>query len=365
MILTPIQAALLLQSLPGIGDITAKKLIDNCGSVVAVFEEKIDNLLKIKGIGTFHVKGFSNLESYIPAVEEEEKFLKKEKLATLVYGEENYPLSLSYCADTPLILFQKGQVSWNNKRIISIAGTRKPTTMGIDFCKQLIEDLSDYNPLIISGFARGIDIVAHKAALAKGLETVACLAHGLNHIYPAEHKQYVEEVCKQGALLSEFWSTSSFEKSNFLKRNRIIAGLAHATIIIESGARGGSLITAEHAHNYGRDVYTVPGRVTDTQSKGCLDLIRTEKARMITSAADLIYWMGWEPTEKPKEKQKELFVSLTDNETILYNLLEQKTSLDQLSIQTQLPISKVASLLFQLEMKGCVRSLAGKQFERI
>lgn len=365
MNITSIQAALLLQSLPGIGNITTKKLVDHCGNVNAVFEEKKENLLKIRGIGTFHLKGFSDLESYMSNVIIEEEFLKKEQLTPLIYGEENYPLSLSYCADSPLVLFQKGKVSWDNERIISLVGTRTPTSRGIDFCKQLIEDIADYNPLIISGFARGIDIVAHKTALNEGLETVACLAHGLNQIYPMEHKKYVQDVCKQGALLSEFWSTSPFDKSNFLKRNRIIAGLAHATIIIESGEKGGSLTTAKYAHGYGRDVYSVPGRITDAQSKGCLDLIRTEKARMITSASELIYWMGWEPTVKSKSRQKELFINLTDEETVLYNILDEKKSLDQLASQTQLSISKVASVLFQLEMKDCIRSLAGKQFERV
>jgi len=261
-------------------------------------------------------------------------------------------------------LFQKGGASWRNERILSIVGTRNPTSRGVDFYKQLIEDLAEYNPLIVSGFARGIDIVVHKAALDNGLETVACLGHGLNQIYPTEHKIHVESVCNQGAILTEFWSNSSFEKPNFLKRNRIIAGVAHATLVIESKAKGGSLVTAEHAHHYGRDVFAVPGRVSDMQSAGCLNLIRSDKARMITSAADIAFWMGWESNPKPKTVQKELFISMTEKEELLFNLLETKTSLDALALEAKLPISKVAAILFQLEMKGCVRPMAGKQFER-
>jgi DNA processing protein len=364
MKLTSIQAALLLQMLPGIGDITAKKLVDHCGSAQAVFNEKKINLLKIKGIGAFHFQGFDQLERHLAAVIEEEKFLEKEKITPLLYPSPAYPKALGFCANAPLILFQKGIVSWENERILSIVGTRNPTSRGVDFCKQLIEDLAEYNPLIVSGFARGIDIIAHKAALDHGLKTVACLGHGLNQIYPTEHKTHVESVCNQGGILTEFWSNSSFEKSNFLKRNRIIAGLAHATLVIELKAKGGSLVTAEHAHHYGRDVFAVPGRVSDSQSAGCLNLIRTDKARMITSAADVAYWMGWESNPKPKVVQKELFISMTGEEELLFNLLETKTSLDALALEAKLPISKVAAILFQLEMKGCVRPLAGKQFER-
>ena len=268
MKLTSIQAALLLQKLPGIGDITAKKLVDHCGSAQAVLNETKINLLKIKGIGAFHLQGFDQFERYLPAVIEEEKFLEKEKILPLLYPSPDYPKALGFCANAPLVLFQKGNVSWKNERILSIVGTRNPTSRGVDFCKQLIEDLAQYNPLIVSGFARGIDIVAHKAALDNGLETVACLGHGLNQIYPTEHKVHVESVCKQGGILTEFWSNSSFEKSNFLKRNRIIAGVAHATLVIESKAKGGSMVTTEHAHHYGRDVFAVPGRVSDMQSAG-------------------------------------------------------------------------------------------------
>ncbi|MDB4643293.1 DNA-processing protein DprA [Flavobacteriaceae bacterium] len=365
MNLTSIQASLLLQLLPGIGDITAKKLVDHCGSAQSVLNEKRSNLLKIKGIGTFHLKGFSKYESYFDAVKEEEIFLKKEKITPIEYGSSSYPTTLGFCSNAPLVLFQKGKVSWENNRIISVVGTRNPTTRGIDFCKQLIQDLAAYQPIVVSGLARGIDIVAHKAALDQKLETVACLAHGLNQIYPKEHSIYVNKIANQGALLSEFWSTASFEKSNFLKRNRIIAGIAHATLVIESGIKGGSLVTTEHAHHYGRDVFAVPGRVTDRQSHGCLNLIRSDKARMITSASDLAYWMGWELKPKPKIFQKELFVLLTKEEEQVYKLLEIKLTLDKLSLLSKFPISKVASILFQLEMKNYIRPLPGKQFERI
>jgi DNA processing protein len=183
------------------------------------FKESKINLLKIKGIGAFHLQGFNKFERCFSTVLEEEKFLKKEKITPILYNSCDYPKTLAFCANAPLVLFQKGKVSWENNRIISVVGTRNPTTRGIDFCKQLIQDLAAYHPIVVSGLARGIDIVAHKAALDQKLETVACLAHGLNQIYPKEHSIYVNQIANQGALLSEFWSTASFEKSNFLKRN--------------------------------------------------------------------------------------------------------------------------------------------------
>jgi len=310
------------------------------------------NLLKIKGIGTFHLQGFNQFETYFSTVLEEEKFLKKEKIIPILYNSSDYPKTLTFFANAPLVLFQKGNVLWKNEHIVSIVGTRNPTSRGVDFCKQLIKELAVYHPIIVSGFAKGIDVVAHKTAMENNLETVACLGHGLNQIFPKEHQAYVDSICKKGVFLSEFWSNSSFENTNFLKRNRIITGLSHATVVIESGVKGGSLVTAEHAHHYGRDVFTVPGRISDSQSKGCLNLIRKDKARMITSVADLVYWMGWESKITPQNTQKELLLSLTEEEKEIFNLLENKNSLDNLAFQAKLPISKVAVLLFQLEVKG-------------
>ena len=232
MNLTSIQAALLLQLLPGIGDITAKKLVENCGSAQAVLKEKKSNLLKIKGIGTIHLKGIDRHDFYFPAVNQEEIFIKKEGITPLIYPSTDYPTTLGFCSNAPLVLFQKGNISWKNERIISIVGTRNPTSIGIDFCKQFVEDLSAYQPIIVSGLARGIDITAHKAALENNLDTVACLGHGLNQTYPKEHKSFEAAICKQCGLLSEFSSNASFEKSNFLKRNRIIPGIAHVTVVI-------------------------------------------------------------------------------------------------------------------------------------
>ena len=357
---------LALQHVPNIGDITAKKLINHCGSVEAIFKEKKQNLLKIDGIGTVVISDLFNKEHFA-AAEDELLFIKENNIACLYFTDSEYPERLKHCIDSPILMFQSGNIDLKNQHIISIVGTRKITSSGIDFCNKLVEDLSVFNPIIVSGFAYGTDITAQKAALKYNLQTIGCLAHGLNQIYPKVHKKYVADIEKHGGFFTDFWSTDAFDRNNFLKRNRIIAGLSEATIVIESAEKGGSLVTADIANSYNRDVFAVPGRITDKQSVGCNNLIKFQKAHLLSNPLDIPYMLSWELDNiESTPVQKQLFVELTDDERIIYNYLKtEKQQLDSIALECSLPIFKVASLLLNMELKGVVRPLPGKYFEVI
>ncbi|MBJ7879712.1 DNA-processing protein DprA [Gelidibacter salicanalis] len=358
---------LALQNVPKIGDITAKKLITHCGSAEAVLKEKKQHLLKIDGIGSSMLQEVFN-KSHLLAAESELKFIREHHILPLYFMDGNYPEKLKHCIDGPILLFQSGNVNLKQQRLISIVGTRKITTSGMAFCEQLIEQLAVFNPVVISGFAYGTDITAQKAALKHNLQTVGCLAHGLNQVYPKVHKRYVAEVEKNGGFLTEFWSTSNPERENFLKRNRIIAGVSEATIVIESAERGGSLVTADIANSYNRDVFAVPGRTTDSQSSGCNNLIKYQKAHLLSHPMDVPYILNWElENDKKPGIQKQLFVELEADEKIIYNFLKTKEQhlLDSIALECSMPIFKVAGVLLNMELKGVVRPLPGKLFEVI
>lgn len=358
---------LALQHVPNIGDITAKKLINHCGSVEAVFNEKRHNLLKIDGIGSIVISDLFN-KSHFKKAEEELRFIKDNNISCLYFTYNDYPERLKHCIDSPILLFQTGNVNLKNQRIISIVGTRKITSSGVDFCNKLVEELAVFNPIIVSGFAYGTDITAQKAALKYNLQTIGCLAHGLNQVYPKVHKKYVADIEKHGGFLTDFWSSDAFDRNNFLKRNRIIAGLSEATIVIESAEKGGSLVTADIANSYNRDVFAVPGRTTDTQSVGCNNLIKFQKAHLLSNPMDIPYMLNWEleSNEKPTI-QKQLFVDLTEEERLIYNYLKEKEKqqLDIIALDCNMPIFKVAGILLNMELKGVVRPLPGKLFEVI
>lgn len=356
---------LALQNLPNVGDSTAKKLIRQLGSAEAVFKEKKQYLLKIDGIGQSKIQDLHN-PVHLEAAEKELEFIRREQIEVLFYKSKNYPERLKHCFDSPILLFSRGNIDLQEKRVLSIVGTRKITTQGIAFTEKLIEELAPLNPVIVSGFAYGVDITAQKAAVKNDLQTVGCLAHGLNQIYPKSHQKYVEEIERNGGFLTDFWSSDDFDRNNFLKRNRIIAGLSEATVVVESAEKGGSLVTADIANSYDREVFAVPGRTTDLQSKGCNNLIKAQKAHLLTSAADLIYLLNWELEQTKPVVQKQLFVDLNAEERVVFSFLEKgKEQLDIISLQCNLPIFKLTSILFNMEMKGVVRPLPGKQYELI
>ena len=358
---------LALQHVTNIGDITTKKLISHCGSAEEVFKEKKHNLLKIEGIGSVIINDLFDV-SHHKAAEEELHFIKSNNIICLYFNEENYPEKLKHCVDGPVLLFQSGAINLKNQHIISIVGTRKITTQGMAFCEMLLEQLAPYNPIIVSGFAYGTDITAHKAALKNNLQTIGCLAHGLNQIYPKVHKKYVADIEKNGGFYTDFWSSDTFDKNNFLKRNRVIAGLSEATIVIESAERGGSLVTADIANSYNRDVFAVPGRTTDSQSIGCNNLIKYQKAQMLTNPLDIPYILNWQlDTDVTPSIQKQLFVELDEQEKVIYNYLKEnnKQQLDTIALSCNMPIFKIAGILLNMELKGVIRPLPGKLFELI
>ena len=357
---------LALQKAEGIGDIYAKKLIKHVGSVEGVFNEKSENLLKIEGIGLKKIKVFKDKKLLLAKAENELKFINKNNIQALAFTDKNYPERLKHAVDSPILIFQKGNIEFKQQRIISIVGTRNITNYGRTFLKKFIEEVVKYNPLIVSGLAYGTDILAHQLAIEHNLQTVAVLAHGLDRVYPSKHQFEAKKMQDNGGLLTDFWSGSTPERANFVKRNRIVAGLSQATIVIESAIKGGSLITADIANSYNRDVFALPGRVSDLYSKGCNNLIKTNKAALLQSAKDLAYILNWEEREY-KTVQKQLFVELDDNETMIYNYLlkEGKQTLDIIALHNNIPIFKVSSLLLNMELKGVVRPLHGKMFEAI
>ncbi|OUR98089.1 DNA protecting protein DprA [Flavobacteriales bacterium 33_180_T64] len=359
--------ALALQHVPKIGDVTAKKLINHCGSAEAVLKEKRSNLLKIDGIGATTISSLFS-PKHIKAAEGELKFIRDNAISCLYFTDVDYPEKLKHCIDSPILLFQVGNINLKQKHIISIVGTRKITTYGVAFCEKLLEELAFFEPVIVSGFAYGTDITAHKFAMKNQLQTIGCLAHGLNQFYPKSHKKYVKEVEDNGGFLTDFWSSDTFDRNNFLKRNRIIAGMSEATIVIESAEKGGSLVTADIANSYNRDVFAVPGRVTDSQSVGCNNLIKTQQAHVLSNPLDIAYMLNWqlEPTKIPAI-QKQLFVELSQEEKVIYNFLKEndKQVLDVIALQCDMPIFKVAGMLLTMELKGIIRPLPGKLFELI
>lgn len=356
---------LALQHIPKIGDVTAKKLIQVCGSAEEVLNQKKQTLLKIDGIGSVMLKELYPSE-HLKAAESELKFIQQNGVNCYSFQEPDYPEKLKYCIDGPILLFSVGNINLDTGPIISIVGTRRVTNAGAAFCQQIIETLKPYNPIIVSGFAYGTDITAQVAAIENELQTIGCLAHGLDQIYPKTHKKYMAEVEKNGGFYTDFWSSDSFDRNNFLKRNRIIAGISEATIVIESGEKGGSLVTADIANSYDRDVFAVPGRPTDSQSAGCNNLIKQNRAHLLSNPLDIPYILNWK-LDKEKEIviQKKLFVELDDDEKIIYNYLKDngKQLLDAIALNCNMPIFKTASLLLAMELKGVIKPLPGKLFE--
>ncbi len=358
-------AVLALQNVNNIGDATAKKLINFCGNAENIFKEKKATLLKIDGIGENTIKDLYNSDHYAEA-EKEFAYIKKNNISYSYFTDESYPEKLRHCIDGPILIFKTGNIDLANRKIISIVGTRQITSYGAYFCEKLIDELSPLNPVIVSGFAYGVDICAQKAAMEKNLQTIGCLAHGLNQIYPKPHGMYMHQIEKNGGFITDFWSKDEPERNNFLRRNRIIAGLSEATIVIESAEKGGSLVTADIAHSYNREVFAVPGRTNDKFSIGCNNLIKQQKAHMLTSTADLIYILNWDiEDKKPKPIQKKLFVELADDEKNIYNYLQKngKDLIDIIALECQLPIHKVSTTLLSMELKGVIRPLPGKLFE--
>lgn len=303
----------------------------------------------------------------IEQAKRELEFISKHNIQTFYYKDADYPYRLAHCVDAPLLLYTKGNININPKHAVSIVGTRMPSERGKDWCRQLVLELAQQIPdiTIVSGLAYGIDVAAHKAAIEAGLPTVIIPAHGLDRIYPATHRNVAIQALKQGGILTEYPSGTEPERFNFVARNRIIAGMADAVVVVESKQRGGSLITADMAIDYGRDVFAMPGRVDDTCSQGCNNLIKQNKAQLIDQATDLIKAMQWQQTPQQQNLQTsivEMTCSLNDTQQKLLQLLreaEEGMHINQLVMETQLAYNIVSSELVMMELQDIIKSMPG------
>jgi DNA processing protein len=358
-----------IKLIPHVGDIVAKRIISYCGSLDAVFKEKERNLAKIPGIGTIVAASIANntkkKEIFIIA-EKEVEFNLKFGVKTIFFLDEDYPRRLIHCEDSPITFFALGNIDFNHQKVLSVVGTRKASQYGKDFCFKLISDFKEkgINVQIISGLAFGIDISAHKAAMDNDITTVGILAHGLDTIYPALHRKHAKQMIEKGGLITEFLTNTNPDKQNFVKRNRIIAGLSDATLVVESGKKGGSLITADIANSYNRDVFAVPGRTNDAWSTGTNYLIKTNRAALVESATDIANNLNWETISNSKAVQSPLFIDFEPDEMIISQQLEKQgnISIDILSLLCKMPVSKISATLLGMEFKGIVKCLPGKVF---
>jgi DNA processing protein len=356
-----------LTFIKSIGPVTAKNLLAYCGSAENVFSANKKQLLQIPGIGEKTIETIRSTDALVRARQELD-FIEKHGIEVLFFADEKYPKRLKNCIDSPILLYAKGTVDFNHQRIISIVGTRNATSYGKNLCKELCEVLAPYNVLIVSGLAYGIDITAHKECLVNNIPTVGVLGHGLDRLYPKIHKTIAQKMVLNGSLLTEFPILTNPDRPNFPQRNRIIAGIADATIVVEASIKGGALITAEIANSYNKDVYAFPGRTNDVFSEGCNFLIKTNRAGLINNAHDLIYYLGWddEVGEKKKEAQTMLHLSLTPNEQRVVDALQSgQLSIDELCIQLNIQQSKLAIVILTLEMQGIIVSLPGKIYKLV
>lgn len=357
---------LALQKVESVGDILAKKLLAHFGNAKEIFQSRPSKLQSIEGIGSVLIRNLKD-QTVFKKAEKELAFITSNAIDVFFYQSKNYPEKLKHCFDAPILLFASGNFDFNNRKIISIVGTRQATPYGGECCRKLISDLAPLNPVIVSGFAYGIDIIAHQAAMEHNLQTIGIIAHGLNQIYPKAHKKYVSRMQENGGFMTDFWSSSNPDRENFIRRNRIVAGISEATIVMESAEKGGSLITANMANDYNRDVFAFPGKASDKYSQGCNNLIKSQKAQLLTSAADLIYMLNWDLQTQKTSVQKRLFIELDKEEQTVYNYLQakEKELMDVIALECNFPVHKISSLLLNMELKGVVRPLPGKLFEVI
>jgi DNA processing protein len=355
-----------LTLVPNIGDVRAKALLETFGDAESIFKASKKNLENIEGIGTIAANSIKHFADF-KICEDEINFIEKSKIKPLFITDENYPQRILNCYDSPTLLYYKGNADLNAAKIISIVGTRSNSDYGKNVCDKIIEDLAEQNVLIISGLAFGIDTIAHKASLKNNLKTVGVMAHGLDKVYPAQNKTLAVDMLSQGGILTDFMSGTNPDRQNFPRRNRIVAGICDALIVIESSAKGGSLITAELANSYNKDVFAIPGRVNDSRSEGCNYLIKNNKALLITSADDLLHIMNWKEAPKKVKQQRELFIELTPDEKIITDILKERENIqiDELYFKSGLSSSAAAQALLMLEMQGVVASLPGKVFKLI
>jgi DNA processing protein len=358
---------LALCQVPYIGHVHAKKLVETFGSATAIFNASKSDLERVEHIGEIKARSIKAFREF-SRVEKEIIFIEKYGIRPLFLTDNDYPQRLLNCFDPPAMLYYKGKANLNASRIIAIVGTRNNTEYGKSFTEKLVKSLQPFEVTVISGLALGIDTIAHKCSLKYGIPTIAVVGHGLDTIYPAENTGLARQMLNNGGLLTEFMSKTKPDKHNFPSRNRVVAGLADATVIVESGIKGGSNITASLAWSYNRDVFAVPGRSIDTKSAGCNKLIRENKAILLDDPQQFVETLGW--TDKPLKRdvlQKTLFIELSDDEKSIVELLTKNeiSFIDEINIRSGMSSSTVAAALLNLEMKGIVKSLPGKRYSLV
>ncbi len=356
---------LALWAVPGIGSMMSKRIISYSGGISQLFKQKTSDLMRIPGVGETLAEAILR-DDYYRCADEMLEFAEKFGIRILTWFDKDYPERLKVCEDSPLVIFVKGQPIDSQKKYLAMVGTRSATQRGQAFCHDLVNELnSRYSDVcVVSGLAYGIDIAAHKACVEFGVPTYGVLAHGLDTIYPTAHRDIAAEMLKTGGLITEFFPKTVPDKNNFVRRNRIIAGLCDATIVVESDVKGGSLITAELANSYNREVFALPGRPADKYSSGCNKLIKSSQAHLVETLPDIEYVLGW--NSQSRVIQRSLFVDLDPESQKIYDALqENELSIDEISRNTGMTMPKVSALLLTMELNGVVRGMPGKLYARV
>jgi len=351
-----------LTLIPGVGDILGKKLISLFGDAESVFREPRRHLKKMPRVGDF-LSGATANKEILKRAEQELHFIERYGIRAIFFLDPDYPQRLRQCIDSPVLLFYKGSASLNPEKSVGIVGTRNATAYGKMMVQRLVEELKSQRILVVSGLAYGIDSCSHRAALDAGLETIGVLGHGLDRIYPFANKPLAERMLGQGGLLTEFLQGTKPDRENFPRRNRIIAGLSDALVVVEAARKGGALITADIANSYNRDVFAIPGRLGDVYSEGSNYLIRTNRASLIQQASDIEYLMGWRTEkEKPGAEPRKIFLEMSPEEEKIIGLIHEKGSsgIDEISVLCEISMGRVSAALLNLEFEGIVKCLPGK-----
>lgn len=375
--MTPEQEILCMIALtrtPRLNVLNQRALLEELGSASAIFENRKDLRAVCPSIHENLQTAILTMEQYLPRAEQELAWAQSKRISVLTFGDERYPARLRECPDAPLVIYYRGNADLNASHIISMVGTRKCTEYGKELCQQYLKEMRQLCPdvLVMSGLAYGIDIHSHRAALHEGLSTIGVLAHGLDQIYPRLHKETAIEMLDHGGLLTEYMYGTPVDKMNFVARNRIVAGMADATVVVESASKGGSLITARIAGDYNREVMAFPGRINDTNSAGCNQLIARGEAHLISSAQETMDILGWQSVAQMNGHRKqgiqtELFVNLSTEEQRIMQALNSNDgkAINQLSIETNIPIGQLSAILFNMEMRGLVRMLNGGRYKAV
>ncbi|HPD65948.1 MAG TPA: DNA-processing protein DprA [Bacteroidia bacterium] len=356
-----------LTLVPGVGPVLARNLIAYCGSPEAVFTERKNHLQKVPGIGATIAEAITSFTRFDRA-EKEIDFIQKHNIRALFYLDEEYPARLKEVEDAPVVLYVKGKQNLNVAKVLGVVGTRKATFYGKTVSNQIIAALKPFNVLIISGLALGIDYIAHRAALNNDLPTAAVLGHGLDSIYPGQHRAIAAEIASKGCLITEYLSGTPPDKPNFPERNRIVAGMVDAVLVVETGVKGGALITAELANSYNREVFAIPGRTDDLLSAGCNRLIKHNKACLVENAEDIAYHLGWDISQtNTHDDIAGKIAELSEAELQVYNFLKNnnKTHIDQITSGIGKPVSELSVILLGLEFKGLIHTLPGNFYQSV